>query len=523
MANSLVPIPSSSIPQFEEVYVISDLHLGGPKDYQIFNSGEELKRLIEHLRVSSSDRQVALIINGDFVDFLAERPSKYFDPAGAVDKLKRIVGDDAFEEAFLELRRFTGTENRHLIINLGNHDLELALPWVRACLLEILAGNDAASRGRVTLAFDGAGFLCRVGGAEVLCVHGNEVDDWNVADYEVIRRFGREVVQGRPVESWIPNAGSQLVIDVMNDIKRDFPFVDLLKPETEGVIPTLLALAPDQHDKLSAITATARRLVWNKIRRATGFLGADDGEAVRVEAPFGVSGMAPVRSGDAAGVARPSGRAAAGVLAPARAGGLGSREHAESLLFEAEKQLNAGVEPLALVGNSLAGEQLGFTSAVMKWWRGGKPSEVLREALSELREDRSFDFDVEDATFQALDEQIGGEAEFVIAGHTHLERALPRKKGHGWYFNSGTWARLIKLERYVLDSPDLFSAVYEAFKAKSMRALDEFVKAQLVIHRLTVVAVWSEGGRTSGELRRVSLEPDAPLLRPVEKTLFVKG
>jgi UDP-2,3-diacylglucosamine pyrophosphatase LpxH len=523
MANSLIPIPSGSVPQFDELYVISDLHLGGPKDFQIFNSGEELKRLIEHLRTSSPGRQVALVINGDFVDFLAERPSKYFDPAGAVDKLKRIVGDDAFKDAFLELRSFTGTENRHLIIILGNHDLELALPWVRACLLDILAGDDPAARGRTTLAFDGAGFLCRVGGAEVLCVHGNEVDDWNVADYEVIRRFGREVVQGRPVESWIPNAGAQLVIDVMNDIKRDFPFVDLLKPETEGVLPTLLALAPDQQDKLSAITATARRLVWDKVRRITGFLGAEDGEAVRVEVPFGVSGMAPVRTGDAAGVARPRGQAAAGVLAAPGAGGFGSREHAADLLSEAERQFNAGVEPLALVGSSQAGEQLGSTGAFMKWWRGGKPSEVLREALSKLREDRSFDFDVEDATFQALDEQIGGEAEFVIAGHTHLERALPRKKGHGWYFNSGTWARLIKLERDVLDSADLFSGVYDAFKARSMRALDEFDKASLVIRRLTVVAVWAEGGRTSGELRRVSIEPDAPLLRPVEKTLFVKG
>ena len=70
------------------------------------------------------------------------------------------------------------------------------------------------------LAFDGAGFLCRVGNATVLCVHGNEVDDWNITDYETIRRAGRDLQQGRSVEAWVPNAGTHLVIEVMNDIKK---------------------------------------------------------------------------------------------------------------------------------------------------------------------------------------------------------------------------------------------------------------------------------------------------------------
>jgi len=225
MTQRLISIPAGSVPQFDELYVISDLHLGGLPGFQIFNSGAELQRLINYLRAFPLEKTIALLINGDFVDFLAERPSRHFDLVDAVVKLDRIVQDPAFAPVWKALQKFAGTANRCLIINLGNHDLELALPWVRAHLLKVLSDGNEAARGRIILAFDGTGFLCQVGNAEVLCVHGNEVDNWNVADYETIRRIGRDIVQGRPVESWIPNAGSQLVIEVMNDLKRHYPFI----------------------------------------------------------------------------------------------------------------------------------------------------------------------------------------------------------------------------------------------------------------------------------------------------------
>src|SRR6266566_9563984 len=68
MAHTLLSIPADSVPQFDELYVISDLHLGGPSDFQIFNSGAELKRLIDYLCTISPDSKIALLINGDFVD-----------------------------------------------------------------------------------------------------------------------------------------------------------------------------------------------------------------------------------------------------------------------------------------------------------------------------------------------------------------------------------------------------------------------------------------------------------------------
>ena len=108
---------------------------------------------------------------------------------------------------------------------LGNHDLELALPWVREHLLVDLSRGDDAARGRITLSFDGAGFRCRVGQANILCVHGNEIDPWNVTDFETLRRQGRDSLRGQGASpDWIPNAGTQLVVKVMNEVKREFPF-----------------------------------------------------------------------------------------------------------------------------------------------------------------------------------------------------------------------------------------------------------------------------------------------------------
>lgn len=250
MPSRLIALPPDHLPAFDALYSVSDLHMGGQTGFQIFSSGEQFAAFVKHIQALPADK-IALVINGDLVDFLAEPNALAFDPAGAVDKLNRIATDPAFAKTWVALRTFLQAPGRYLIVTLGNHDLELALPWVRARLIALLTDGDEGAQGRLTLAFDGAGFLCRVGNATVLCAHGNEVDTWNIADHEAIRRFGRDVYRGMAIEDWVPNAGTQLVIDVMNGIKHKFPFVDLLKPEMGAVIPTLLAVAPDERSRVT--------------------------------------------------------------------------------------------------------------------------------------------------------------------------------------------------------------------------------------------------------------------------------
>jgi UDP-2,3-diacylglucosamine pyrophosphatase LpxH len=461
-----VPAWFDSIPQFDELYSVSDLHMGGlGTGAQIFSSGKELAALIDHLGTKKG--KIVLVINGDMVDFLAEPNARAFDPEGANSKLSRIATDDSFKPVFDALSRFAGTPGHRLVITLGNHDLELALPWVREHFLDLLSGGDDAARGRILPAFDGAGFRCRVGNATVLCVHGNEVDDWNITDHETIRRAGRDLMQGRTVDPWVPNAGTYLVIEAMNDIKRSYPFVDLLKPELEGVVPVLLSIAPDKRDKIANAWPILKRLAQDKVRRWTGLLGEDD----RID---GMAAYPPL---------------------PRR-----PRMDHDELMRLADDRLANSVDPILLVPGGPAEQTLGAGSALWSLMRGRDARETLRNALEDLQKDRSFDWRTEDDTFHKLDEAVAPAVDFILCGHTHLERALPRRKRSGLYLNSGTWVRLIKLEKNVLTDQQAFNAVYDALAAGTMQALDDF--PELVVRRNTVIAVRPDGSGSRGELLR---------------------
>jgi Calcineurin-like phosphoesterase len=478
-----VPVWFDSIPQFDELYSVSDLHMGGDvhaadPSPQIFKSGPELAGLIGHLKTKPG--KVALVINGDMVDFLAEPGATAFDPEGAVEKLTRIAKDPAFAPVWLALTDFVSAEGRHLIITLGNHDLELSLPWVREHLLDLLAGNDDAARGRILLAFDGAGFLCRVGNATVLCVHGNEVDTWNVTDHEALRRAGRDMQQGHSIDPWIPNAGALLVIDVMNGIKKGYPFVDLLKPEIEAVIPVLKALAPDKIRQFGSALQVFKRLAWDKVRRLTKFLGAED-QAQLATAADAITSRRPPMNRDA-------------------------------LLAKAESRLAHNVEPVSLVPEEERVQQLGRLEAVATWAFGGELREILRARLSDLIADRSFQWTQEDDTFRKLDEKVAPNVDFILAGHTHLERAIPRRGRTGFYFNSGTWVRLIQLKPEVIADQTEFNKVYGALSAGTMEALDQF--PDLVLHLRTVVAVRTDPADPTGT-RGELLHWDKAGLKPV--------
>lgn len=427
--------------QLDSLHVVSDLHLGGGAGFQIFDSAAELEWLIDHVAALPSPGTHGLLINGDFIDFLAEEPSAAFDPEGAVVKLDRVW--QCFPGVFAAMQRLLAKPSRRLIVNLGNHDVELALPWVRAHLAARLTGGDDTAHARLLLVTDGTGVQVRVGNARVVCVHGNEVDSWNVIDYERLRRVGRDHQFGLRPEAWVPNAGSQLVVEVMNAIKRDYPFVDLLKPETQGVIPLLLALDTGVQRKLLNLSSVGSRLAWDAARLGTGFLGDEDaGAAARPPAPV--------------------------MVFPALPPGQRSRRLSDEV--ESVWQ-NKEVSPISLV-RATQGQQLGLGGAFIDWITGKPRSEVVREALEQLDQDRSFKFDAEDQTFRDLDALLGADVDLVVAGHTHLARSLPRKQGGGHYFNSGTWARLMQLTPTLRKDPVAFEKLFSLLRG-SMETLDQ--------------------------------------------------
>ena len=468
------------LPQFQELNVISDLHMGGEKrldkNFQIFKQGDVLGKLITGLG-KKKNGQIGLVINGDMVDFLAEPNPKYFDPDGAIEKLDRISKDDSFRPVWDALRFFVAQPDRQLIITLGHHDLELSLPWVREHLLQMLAANEEQRR-RITLAFDGCGFLAQVGSAKVLCVHGNDVDDWNVTDYDRMRRIVRDRQFGQPFDNWIPNAGTQLVIDVMNEIKREFPFVDLLKPEMEAVVPTLLALDPKSKPKIKEIWDIFCRITQDKKRRQQGLLSADDSPVEVTPAP------------DFDDMLRRTFRTSE------------PPDSAEDLLKKARANREDKVQSGQIRRRDEQGQTLGITGAIWNWVTGKTPAEVLREALEGLKKDQSFDPKQPEDTLKQLDKLISDDIPFITAGHTHLERALIRPSGRGYYFNSGTWVRLMRLTPDVLDSPAVFEEVFKTIKRGTLESLENS-NPKLVELKPAVVHIEQTTDAVVGSLRRV--------------------
>lgn len=482
---------------FDELYCISDLHLGGESGFQMFTQGELLAGFFQSLAALEGEKRVILVINGDFIDFLAEARGQgiYLDPSGATTKLRRVFADPILKPALEALAIYLQTSSRFLALTLGNHDLELALPDVREELTRLLAGTDEAARGRLFLALDGAGFTAHVGrdgefSARVLAVHGNEADLLNVTDHEALRRLCLDLSLGRTPKEWTPNAGTKLVIDLMNGIKERYPFVDLLKPEVHAVIPTLVALDPQLLSQVRKLWGVVGRAVGTGFRRAIGLLGADK----------------PSPDGTAPGL-RAAPRAGSSLRSLSKAG---NAAQVDELLAVADQYLASDLDPVELAGGGEL-ELLGPWGLALDLFHGRDPQENLRESLERwLRSEPSGSLTQHDDVYREVGLEAGADIHVVLTGHTHKPRALPRKKG--LYFNSGAWADRIELSPTDL-TKGRFEEVFNAFQSNRRQALDD---ARLIRREPLVVRVAPENGTIVGQLYKVEKEQGNVTLRTLE-------
>src|SRR4029079_11704760 len=127
---------------------------------------------------------------------------------------------------------------------LGNHDLELTLPGPSALLHETLGA------GRISFLFGGEALALGDG----LIEHGNRCDPWNLVDHDSLRAIRSDISRRfEPLPVFPAPPGSKLVVDVMNSVKKELRFVDLLKPETDAVLPLLVALASVSVDQVQLV------------------------------------------------------------------------------------------------------------------------------------------------------------------------------------------------------------------------------------------------------------------------------
>jgi UDP-2,3-diacylglucosamine pyrophosphatase LpxH len=435
-----------------EVFVISDLHLGGRvavdggRGFRMMTEPAALAAFVDGLRRPAAARagERELVIAGDFVDFLSEESETpgvwqplVTDPARAADLLSGMVAGPGFADVFEALRGFLDDGHR-LTILLGNHDIELSYPVVRERLAEILGRPPGHGFAFI---FDGEGY--RVG-KNALVEHGNRYDRFNVVDHDRLRRLRSLQSRGQHADReavvFEAPVGSRMVAEIMNPLKRTYAFVDLLKPETEAVIPLLLALEPD---KKSAIVDVVRVL------------------APAVRHGLSDAGDVPVRLSDAS----------------AGGGGPGDDEVLEAILASAALDApvvlgGEGGAPAPRIRDASAWSQIRRAAGLWSIAHNSEERDLearlpaLHGALRVLQRDRSFDPGYETApeyerAARALSERG---FEYVVLGHTHLARQI--RHDRGWYLNSGTWADLMRLPDALLAaSPDDALPALRAFVA----------------------------------------------------------
>lgn len=398
----------------EKIFVISDLHLGGGEGFQMCSAnGRELLTdfigWVTKQHTASTD--VHLVIAGDSIDMLAER-----DPDGgysaftedemcALGKLNRILDSSALIwKALGELLR----AGARLTLMSGNHDVEMSYPALRSRLARVIGG------GKFEFIYDNEAFS----EGSFLVEHGNRYDGFNQVDYDGLRRIRSHLSRREATDGDIAiQPGSELVARVMNRIKETYPFVDLLKPETSGVVPILAALDGKIWAKAGPVIKTAAK-AWAR--------GRADGEGIPNRKEF----IAACSVGTPYDVSTPL---------------------PDQDLFE--------------LADSLSNEDAGSESVA---WFDELKIDLLLRAFRKRREKESNTFAVDrEAKGYLVPATAAARRGFnvVVMGHTHLAKQVPLDGG-GLYLNTGTWADLMCI-------PD---SVHEGSREEGRVALQAFLE-----------------------------------------------
>jgi hypothetical protein len=298
---------------------------------------------------------------------------------------------------------------------------------------------------------------------EALIEHGNRYDAWNQIDLDALRRIRSLQSRRQAIPEQYrfgPPAGSQMVTTVINKIKLDYAFVDLLKPETSAAVPLLLALEPAYRKQFGHV---ARLWYWTRSHGLEGpalpKFGGDIGASVTAEpSEFGhdIAAGGDDFAGSAQGMlgAIDDDAALKGVIAEVLKG------DADAFLREVEgaPAANAGLQPMGTdVGASEnLDTALGLFSLVFGSNAAERRLHALLRAMRGMQSPDAFDRRRETAT-EYLDAarrlvKEGG-FRYVVFGHTHQAKTVDLGEGRR-YFNSGTWADVLEFPSQILAGPD---------------------------------------------------------------------
>ena len=488
------------------VYVISDLHLGGAwpseqtRGFRMMTRPEDLARFIRVLAArpsGPSDPEIELVINGDFIDFLAEEHPRprwlpfIRDPEVAVRVFEHVASQHGDRHVFDALAELLA-RGHLLTLLLGNHDLELSFPAVRRAFERRIG---AGPRSGLRFLYDGEAY--EVGDA--LIEHGNRYDPANTVDHgqlQQVRALQSRKRQDRESWSFEPPIGSRLVAELMNPIKTEYQFIDLLKPESEPLFALLLALEPRYRETIAqmakllriGISGVKQKQSTRRGRFPLMFASTGDEDDA---ADQGASGNDDEDLAAVLGRAMPEGEARAMVEELAREDGDGAGEAATGAGGGGPVSFgitDAIVSRIGVAGLLVAGQ----VASVQQRLR------LVQQALRAVDQDRSFDSGHEASRrYLTAAQDLGRRYRIVVFGHTHQAKEI-ELGGGAKYLNTGTWANLMRFPQTLFedDSSRVMSALESFFENIRGNQLAAYIEFRPTYARLEVTA----DGQTTGSL-----------------------
>jgi len=431
--------------------VISDIHIGGDTSLDIFRSQTQLADFLKSL----NQGPLTLIINGDFIDFLAVEPFGSFSRDAAKKKILKIVEAPPNVDVWKAFRAFLAASEHqnHIDILLGNHDVELVFEEVQTALKVVMA--EPEDRDRIRFLTDRLSYpRLVVGGVHFHVEHGFQYDPFNWYDHNKLiqaTQFGQD---GSKFE--LP-VGSDIVYIVLNKLTPQHPYMPLLKPEA-AAFWMLAALAPREIFKHGG-----RALV----------IGSGTVKAVLKRFLRGVqlgSGPDPIKG-----------------LTPVQL------QLAEMLDEDLTDDTVEDLEEFLDLGTGDEKPSTGITFASSPVLRG--KLFFVRRALKSLKykRDSFFDPTKRDEFNSALDSILEQGAKVAIFGHSHAQKMLfLLKEEQDWsadplllkapslvYLNTGTWANLLDFDLAVLSNDEAAQAWLDDLEAGRVEATLIYTYARL--------------------------------------------
>lgn len=219
--------------------VISDLHLGAGYFFQghvnnleDFTNDQELVQFFQYYSTDDyKNEEVEVVINGDFIDFLAVPYVSFFDDnfwgdEASVEKLKLVL--KAHPEVFEAMKKFISITGKKITYIIGNHDAELQMKKVREHLCQFFDNHEQFK----LIGFDIEEYRPFEG---VVIKHGHSYDIPN--DITIEDNFFQDDSGN---EFFIPPWGSYYVARVINRFKVERRHVASVRPIKRFIINGLI-------------------------------------------------------------------------------------------------------------------------------------------------------------------------------------------------------------------------------------------------------------------------------------------